>query len=772
MSVLRTVTATGLAATLVVAGASAGLANPGTPGQPQPATVVFHEDFQNAPVSGLRTVIDRYVGADGHTYDADPYWKNAVKANGMVVSAQSTFATTDATGAKNDTETTARATLRQLAEALGKVNGSSDPRSNLAISAYTQDVKASNVADNLVMLRTKDDIELKDANGRFLAFSLNAAATNGVDKAHPDRENPRLMFYVNQAGTGEQALTSTPIDPITDPRSQTIAVTASANGTKEPVRGGQFASDRSFLYEGGAFGVVVRNLTSGHLGNDGAFDDLQVIDVTPQLDKAFDRPVATTGESVRLVLTVTNTDELAAKEGWTFADELADGLRVADQPNLVSSCVGDAWAQGTKVAVTNGSLAAGQASCTVEVDVTSTTSGTYSNGPANIVVRKGIDAPAEAVVRFEAPGDLVVHHVDENGAPLAADQTSSGRPGEAWSSGPLDIDGYTVVRVDGPATGTYAEGTTAEVTYVYKPVAPLPVPGALVVHHQTADGISLADDEHVTGDAGDPYSTQPQQIDGYVLVRVEGDPTGTLPDGTAVVTYVYAPTADPDPEPADATGTLVVHYVAEDGSPLADDTTSTDEVGATYGTAARSFDGWTLVRVDGSTTGTYVDGTVEVTYVYRPVPPAPKPGSLVVHHQTADGTPLADDDTTTGDAGDPYSTQPKHIDGYVLVRVDGDPTGTLPDGTVVVTYVYEPVATPDPTPTPDPEPQPQPAPEPTPTVVPVLSEVLAADPVSGGRTGSLAHTGSEGVPLAGLAGLTAAAGLALVLVTRRSRRER
>lgn len=769
MSVLRTVTATGIAATLVVAGASAGLADPGTPGQPQPARVVYHEDFQHAPVTGLRTMIDQYVGADGHTYDADPYWKNAVKANGMVVSAQSTFASTDATGAKNDTETTARATLRQLAEALGTINGSTDPRSNLAISAYTQDVKASNVPDNLAMLRTKDDIDLEDAHGRFLAFSLNAAATNGADKAHPDRENPKLMFYVKQ-GITEHALTTTPIDPITDPRSTTIAVTPSANGTKEPVRGGEFASDRSFLYEGGTFGVVVRNLTSGHLGNDGAFDDLQVIDVTPQLDKSFDRPVATTGESVRLTLTVTNTDELAAKEGWTFADELSDGLRVADQPNLATTCVGDVSAQGTKVAVTNGTLAAGQESCTVEVDVTSTTSGTYTNGPANIVVRTGIDAPAEAVVQFRAPGDLVVHHVDENGTPLAADQKSTGKAGEAWSSAPLTIDGYTWVRVDGPATGTYAEGVTSEVTYVYKPVVPAPVPGALVVHHQTADGTPLAADDTTQGHEGDAYSTQPKDIEGYVLVRVEGEPTGLLPAGTAVVTYVYEAEQTPNPDPTEKTGTLVVHHVGEDGTPLAGDVTSSDEVGKAYGTSAESFDGWTLVRIDGSANGTYVDGTVEVTYVYRPVAPASKPGDLVVHHQTADGTPLAADDTTRGDEGDPYSAQPKQIDGFVLVRVDGDPTGTLPDGTVVVTYVYEPVATPEPTP--DPEPQPQPQVEQTPTVEPVRSEVLAA-PTTGtaAATGHLAHTGSTVAPLAAIAALAAAAGAALVVVTRRTRRE-
>lgn len=63
-------------------------------------------------------------------------------------------------------------------------------------------------------------------------------------------------------------------------------------------------------------------------------------------------------------------------------------------------------------------------------------------------------------------------------------------------------------------------------------------------------------------------------------------------------------------------GDLIVHYVDEDGNKLTDDIVSTDEVGNPYETKKIEFDGYYLLKVEGNTTGEYIDGTIEVTYVY------------------------------------------------------------------------------------------------------------------------------------------------------------
>ena len=64
-------------------------------------------------------------------------------------------------------------------------------------------------------------------------------------------------------------------------------------------------------------------------------------------------------------------------------------------------------------------------------------------------------------------------------------------------------------------------------------------------------------------------------------------------------------------------GDVVSHYVDEDGNPLADDIILSGTVGSEYKTEALEIEGYTLKTVIGNTTGTYIDGTIEVTYVYE-----------------------------------------------------------------------------------------------------------------------------------------------------------
>ncbi|HWJ85902.1 MAG TPA: MucBP domain-containing protein, partial [Cellulomonas sp.] len=524
---------------LVLAGAGSALASPGHPGTPDAGRVVFHEDFEKAPDSGLRTMLSAYAGADGQRYSADSYWMNAVKANGMVLSWNNTKAANDATGAQNGTEVTAFNTLRQLSEAIGKINGTPTPQTNTVISAYTQD-KGAAPAGNKVMFSSTENIALKDSEGRFLAFSLTAAATNGTNKAHPDRENPQLMFYVSRNGV-ETPLSTAPIDPIA--RGSQVSVTSLKDGANEAVYAGQFASDHSFLYEGGDFGIVIRNLTSAHMGNDGAFDDIKVLDVTPQLDKQFGQSEATTGDSVRLTFTVTNTAELANKKGWSFTDSLPAGLVVAADPDLVVDGTATVQAEpgADAIVVTDGDLASGDNALTISLNVTATKPGTYSNGPTNITVRKGLDSPDVTTVTFTDPApvptDLVVRYVDEQGNPLADEDTRSGNVGETYTTAAKDIPGYELVATPANATGELVKETT-EVVYVYAKKPPAPAPADLTVRFVDEAGTPLIDPTHRDGTQGEHYDTNAAAIPGYELVATPANASGTMELGTEVV-YVY-----------------------------------------------------------------------------------------------------------------------------------------------------------------------------------------------------------------------------------------
>jgi hypothetical protein len=55
------------------------------------------------------------------------------------------------------------------------------------------------------------------------------------------------------------------------------------------------------------------NVNGGGGGNDHGFDNITILDVTPQLDKSFSPSVVGVGQPSTLTFTVTNTDELASK---------------------------------------------------------------------------------------------------------------------------------------------------------------------------------------------------------------------------------------------------------------------------------------------------------------------------------------------------------------------------------------------------------------------------------------------------------------------------
>ena len=70
-------------------------------------------------------------------------------------------------------------------------------------------------------------------------------------------------------------------------------------------------------------------------------------------------------------------------------------------------------------------------------------------------------------------------------------------------------------------------------------------------------------------------------------------------------------------EEIEITGTVVAKYVDEDGNTLADSVTTTGVVGMAYITLAKTISGYTLVSTPENASGTYLEGSITVTYVYE-----------------------------------------------------------------------------------------------------------------------------------------------------------
>lgn len=374
---------------------------PGQPGTPQPPTEVFVENFENRGATPVR--LTAYTGAQGMTYTADPPW--LINCNGWVaaysdpaggsgnVPAQVTDCT-PAAGGPGSTGITAWNNVRLLAQALGTFNGSANPNTNHAVSAYTNgSVNSGNPGANFVEFATNQAITLPQS-GRFLTFSVNAAETSCA----AGKNHALLNYFLVEGGTGttggtEIPINSQPLDPCT-------------GGTQIGTTGywvGSLKGNTPVLYTASTVSLRMRNAQGSGDGNDHAFDDIVLLDVTPQLDKDFSPDSVEVGGNGTLTYTITNTNDLLPKDGWDFTDTLPSGLTLANPSGAVSTCpAGTVTAPdgGTAVTVTGGALAAGEKSCTVTVDVTSNTAGTYTNTAANISGEIGINLPGDSSITF------------------------------------------------------------------------------------------------------------------------------------------------------------------------------------------------------------------------------------------------------------------------------------------------------------------------------------------------------------------------------------
>ncbi|XBG80873.1 MucBP domain-containing protein [Enterococcus cecorum] len=330
-------------------------------------------------------------------------------------------------------------------------------------------------------------------------------------------------------------------------------------------------------------------------------------------------------------------------------------------------------------------------------------------------------------------GNVVVHYVDENGNTIPGVNSQDVKEGNVTKSGtPYDTTTQqfrpqTVVATDGTkyelisttpkagsasATGNLVEGTQ-EVTYVYrKVVAPTPeVKGGEVKERHVIQGTEteLVDANGqatsavvkiVGSEIGEAYSTQPKsgylydaQGNAYKAIGDndgrENNAQGKVTELNQTVTFEYTPVK----------GNVVVHYVDENGNTIPGVNSqdvkegNVTKSGTPYDTTTQQFRPQTVVATDGtkyelvsttpkvgsaSATGNLVEGTQEVTYVYRKVV-APTPevkGGEVKERHVIQGTETelvdANGQATTAvvketgsTIGEAYNTQPKV---WLLIR--------------------------------------------------------------------------------------------------------
>ncbi|EFS8543293.1 class 1 internalin InlJ [Listeria monocytogenes] len=236
---------------------------------------------------------------------------------------------------------------------------------------------------------------------------------------------------------------------------------------------------------------------------------------------------------------------------------------------------------------------------------------------------------------------------------------------------------------DNPAvTYTFTSENGAIVGTVTTPFeAPQPIKGEdVTVHYLDDKGEKLADDEVLSGNLDDPYTSSAKDISDYTLTTTPDNATGTFTTTSQSVTYVYTKNivaAEP----------VTVNYVDDTGKTLAPSETLNGNVGDTYNATAKQIDGYTLSTEPTNATGQFTSSAQTVNYIYTKNP-APEKGVVEIHYVDENNKQLSSATEISGTVGDNYTTEPKTIDGYTLTTTPDNATGTFNTGSQTVTYVY------------------------------------------------------------------------------------
>lgn len=154
--------------------------------------------------------------------------------------------------------------------------------------------------------------------------------------------------------------------------------------------------------------------------------------------------------------------------------------------------------------------------------------------------------PGTYVQEYVNQQKLTVEYKDTKGVEIHPPQKRVGTAGLEYdvttSKYLLEIPGYTLDedRLPDNAIGTFSTGNIT-VTYIYKDNS-APEEGTVTVSYKNEDGEKIAEDTVLSGEIGTSYETKPEEIEGYIFSKVEGEETGIYTEVNQTITYIYSGT--------------------------------------------------------------------------------------------------------------------------------------------------------------------------------------------------------------------------------------
>ena len=223
--------------------------------------------------------------------------------------------------------------------------------------------------------------------------------------------------------------------------------------------------------------------------------------------------------------------------------------------------------------------------------------------PANAA---GKMTPEQITVAYEyrKQSNVTVKYVDENTRKeLLGQVTTTYKQGDKYTTEKKDISGYTYTKDTGNVSGT-VERENIEVVYYYKRNTKV-----VVKYIDEVTKEEIIDSVEITGLEKDPYETEEKEKAGYELVGVDGNTTGKMTVDPIEVTYKYRKNAN----------LITKHIDKNSGEKIVEDVVKKYKEGDKYKALPQNIAGYVLVESPEETTGTMGRENVEKTFYYKKI---------------------------------------------------------------------------------------------------------------------------------------------------------
>jgi hypothetical protein len=549
--------------------------------QPAPTTV-WAEDFENGLSSSQTSVIQSYTGTSTG-YTTDPAWQD--HCDGVIISgalsniSDNSGMATSNNGCNGDSgwyifwnelKVMARG-LQNWRTAVAN-NTTFDPANpsngNHMVSAYTLTTSGDLPSTEPVVLKTVNALPV--SAGRFYSLSLDTLFES-CDLAG----QPSIFFYL-----GGTALNSSPLNPCATGTKITYTSPndLSGNGGSRDAYVQQLISNPIILGTAGSVQLEVRNTQTVTNGNDGGFDNFQLLDVTPSLGVAYQYSSTPLHSVGTLTYTVKNTTDNYAKPGFSFNQALPSGV-VRSGSSVGGTCTNTANTPATTATVTGstslaiaGSLPAGT-ECTIIINVTSSGTAvagtTYTTAIADFTNLVGITADSNlpsstTFTTVNASDDSA--SVNE-GSSVAIDVRANDSPGVSSPTNPAaalaaptlpsssSTNGGTLTVSAGNVNYTPPALFSGTDTFTYQVCDQVPTTPncdtatvtvtvqAVFTDGPAATGIATPQNTPKTSALASIVSTNGRSLDPALVTQVSAPTNGSLTINTTTGDVTYVPTS-------------------------------------------------------------------------------------------------------------------------------------------------------------------------------------------------------------------------------------